>query len=83
MEDSENSNVENEVNKGDYSARSLLKSASISASKCIGGKGTRSTEVIYVAKYLMFSFGQFIFYFMKNKKNKRHNFLNFVSEVLI
>ncbi|KAM0028016.1 putative mitogen-activated protein kinase CMGC-MAPK family [Helianthus debilis subsp. tardiflorus] len=37
-------NVEDEVNKGNYSARSLYKSASISASKCIGGKGTRPTE---------------------------------------
>ncbi|KAI7737295.1 hypothetical protein M8C21_020727 [Ambrosia artemisiifolia] len=37
-------NVEDEGNKGNYSGRSLLKSASMSASKCIGGKGTRPTE---------------------------------------
>ena len=42
--------ADNEVNKGNYSARSLLKSASISASKCIGGTGTRDTEVISISK---------------------------------
>ncbi|KAI7736708.1 hypothetical protein M8C21_033570 [Ambrosia artemisiifolia] len=41
VEDPENSN---ETVKGYYTARSLLKSASISASKCIGGNGTRPTE---------------------------------------
>ncbi|KAK9062852.1 hypothetical protein SSX86_020042 [Deinandra increscens subsp. villosa] len=43
-ENAEDPNGQNEVNKGNYSARSLLKSASISASKCIGGSGTRNTE---------------------------------------
>ncbi|KAI3724155.1 hypothetical protein L2E82_35923 [Cichorium intybus] len=36
--------AENGVNKGNYSARSLYKSASISASKCIGSKGIREEE---------------------------------------
>lgn len=34
--------------KGNYSARSLLKSASISASKCIGVKEKKNTEVNFV-----------------------------------
>ncbi|KAI7733711.1 hypothetical protein M8C21_026467 [Ambrosia artemisiifolia] len=44
MEKQTSENVEDEGNKGNYSGRSLLKSASMSASKCIGGKGTRPTE---------------------------------------
>ncbi|XP_075516814.1 mitogen-activated protein kinase 9-like [Primulina tabacum] len=36
--------VQNGQNKSNYSARSLLKSASISASKCIGARDKRETE---------------------------------------
>lgn len=42
--DNANTNVLNSPNKPNYSARSLLKSASISASKCIGVKGVRASE---------------------------------------
>ncbi|GER32406.1 mitogen-activated protein kinase 9 [Striga asiatica] len=43
VEGSDNANA-NGQQKGNYSARSLLKSASISASKCIGVKEKRDTE---------------------------------------
>ncbi|CAA0815351.1 Mitogen-activated protein kinase 9 [Striga hermonthica] len=43
IEGSDNANA-NGQHKGNYSARSLLKSASISASKCIGVKEKRDTE---------------------------------------
>ncbi len=41
-----NTDSENGLSKPNYSARSLLKSASISASKCIGMKARKDTEVI-------------------------------------
>jgi len=45
--DNSNANAQN----GTYSARSLLKSASISASKCIGVKGTNNTEEESIAEH--------------------------------
>ncbi|XP_057516327.1 mitogen-activated protein kinase 9 isoform X1 [Amaranthus tricolor] len=44
-EGSENELPQNGVNKSNYSARSLLKSASISGSKCIGVQSRREPEV--------------------------------------
>lgn len=42
---SENEVPQNGQNKANYSARSLLKSASISGSKCIGEQSKRDPEV--------------------------------------
>lgn len=45
-----NINLQNGLNKPNYSARSLLKSASISASKCIGVQARKDPEVICCIK---------------------------------
>lgn len=52
---SENSqeNLQNGLSKPNYSARSLLKSASISASKCIGVQARKDSEVICFIKCLL------------------------------
>lgn len=51
--DNANTDLQNGLNKPNYSARSLLKSASISASKCIGVQARKDPEVICCIKYLL------------------------------
>ncbi|KAK6925378.1 Protein kinase domain, partial [Dillenia turbinata] len=48
-----NANVQNGPSRPNYSARSLLKSASISASKCLGMNGKPSTQVNVCIMYFL------------------------------